>query len=64
MTRPDDERVLTMSIPEAGRKYFNVSRNTAYALARTGKIPTVVLSERVRRVPVRAMEKILDSAGT
>ena len=48
----ETEISLTISVPEAGRKYFNLSRNNAYAAAERGDIPTVRIG-RLLRVPVR-----------
>jgi hypothetical protein len=52
----------TMSIPAAGEKYFNLSRNGSYAAAARGEIPTIQIG-KLRRVPIRAMERMLDEAG-
>jgi hypothetical protein len=57
-----DEIPQTLSVPEAGRRYFNLSRNAAYAAAARGEIPTVKVG-RLLRVPVRSMERLLDKAG-
>jgi helix-turn-helix protein len=57
-----EETTLTMSVPTAGRKYFGLSRNGAYAAAERGEIPTIKIG-RLLRVPVRALEKMLDRAG-
>jgi hypothetical protein len=57
---PDEP--LTMSVPEAGRKYFGLSRNGSYDAAERGEIPTIKVG-RLLRVPVRAMERKLDAAG-
>jgi hypothetical protein len=57
-----DEIPLTLSVPEAGKRYFGLSRNAAYAAADRGEIPTVRIG-RLLRVPVRAMERLLDSVG-
>ena len=57
-----DETSLTMSVPEAGRKYFGLSRNGAYDAAARGEIPTIKIG-RLLRVPVRALERLLDRAG-
>ncbi len=57
------EEVLTISVPEAGRRYFGVSRNTSYALAVDGTIPTSRVGKMLR-VPIRAMERLLDNART
>ena len=53
---------LTISVPEAGARYFGISRNAAYEAAARGEIPTVKIG-RLKRVPVRAMERKLDRAG-
>jgi Helix-turn-helix domain len=52
---------LTISVPEAGERYFGMHRNTAYAAAARGDIPTIKIG-RLLRVPVRALEKMLDRA--
>jgi hypothetical protein len=53
---------LTISVPEAGKRYFGLSRNGSYGAAARGEIPTVKIG-RLLRVPVRALEKMLDRAG-
>jgi hypothetical protein len=58
----DLPEVLTMSVPEAGRKYFGLSKNGSYLAAERGDFPTIKIG-KLRRVPVRALEKILDEAG-
>jgi hypothetical protein len=35
------ETELTISVPEAGRRYFDLCRNASYAAAARGEIPTV-----------------------
>jgi hypothetical protein len=57
-----DEQPLTMSVPAAGRKYLGLSRNGSYDAAKRGEIPTIPVG-RLLRVPVRAMERMLDTAG-
>jgi hypothetical protein len=52
----------TLSVPEAGKKYFGLSRNGSYDAARRGEIPTIPVG-RLLRVPVRLMERMLDTAG-
>jgi excisionase family DNA binding protein len=52
----------TLSVPEAGKLYLGIGRNTAYEAARTGQIPTIRIG-RLLRVPVAAMEAILARAG-
>jgi hypothetical protein len=60
--RMDSNQPYTISVPEAGRRYFGLSRNASYAAAARGEIPTIQVG-RLRRVPVRAMERKLDQAG-
>ena len=56
------EEIQTLSVPEAGRKYFGLSRNGSYDAARRGEIPYVQVG-RLKRVPVRSMERRLDEAA-
>jgi excisionase family DNA binding protein len=56
------ETEKTISVPEAGRRYFNMSRGTAYEAAHRGDIPTIRIG-KLLRVPVRALEKMLDAAS-
>ena len=53
---------LTISVPEAGRRFLGLSRNGSYAAASRGQLPTIRIG-RLLRVPVRAMERMLDQAG-
>ena len=53
------DEILTISVPEAGRRYFGLSRNGSYAAATRGEIPVIKIG-RLKRVPVRAMEAKLD----
>jgi hypothetical protein len=62
MSDEKDESRLTMSVPEAGKKYFGLSRNGAYDAARRGEIPTIPVG-RLLRVPIRAMEQRLDEVA-
>jgi excisionase family DNA binding protein len=57
-----EQTPLTLSVPEAGKRYLGLSRNGAYAAAERGEIPTIKIG-RLLRVPVRAMEQLLDTAG-
>jgi hypothetical protein len=57
-----DEAPLTISVPEAGAKYFGLCRNAAYDAARRGDIPTIKIG-KLLRVPVRALERMLDRAS-
>jgi hypothetical protein len=53
---------LTMTVPEAGKLYFGLSRNASYAAAERGDIPVIKIG-KLLRVPVRALEAKLDRAG-
>jgi excisionase family DNA binding protein len=63
MTKTEsDETPLTMSVPEAGKK-LGISRDSAYAAAGRGEIPTIRVG-RLLRVPVLALERMLDVKPT
>jgi hypothetical protein len=51
----------TLSVPEAGREYYDLGRNGSYAAAKRGDIPTIKIG-KLLRVPIRALEQQLDSA--
>ena len=59
---PDDEMPLTITIPEAGKRYLGLSKNASYDAANAGVIP-YIKAGRLKRVPVRAMERLLDSVS-
>jgi len=59
VVRESAELPATISVPEAGKRYFGMSKNASYDAAARGEIPTVRIG-RLLRVPVRAMEAILD----
>jgi Helix-turn-helix domain len=57
-----DKAPLTIPVPEAGRKYFGLSRNGSYAAAARGEIPTIKIG-RLLRVPVLALERMIERAS-
>ena len=57
-----EEGPLTISVPEAGKRYFGLCRNASYDAATRGEIPTIQIG-RLKRVPVRALERMLDRAS-
>jgi excisionase family DNA binding protein len=57
-----EQTALTLSVPEAGKRYFGLSRNGSYAAAERGEIPTIKVG-RLLRVPVRAMDQLMESAS-
>ena len=52
----------TISVPEAGRVYFGIGRDASYGAARRGDIPVIRIG-KLMRVPIVAMERMLDRAG-
>jgi hypothetical protein len=56
------EERKTISVPEAGKEYFDLGRNASYEAARRGEIPTIKIG-RLLRVPVVALERKLVEAG-
>jgi excisionase family DNA binding protein len=52
---------LTCSVIEAGKR-LGLSRNSAYHAAANGQIP-VIRFGRVLRVPIAALERMVDQAG-
>jgi hypothetical protein len=52
----------TLTVPQAGRDYFDLGRNASYEAARRGDIPTIRIG-RLLRVPVVAMERKLEEVG-
>jgi hypothetical protein len=53
------EERKTISVPQAGKEYFDLGRNASYEAARRGDIPTIKLG-RLLRVPVVALERMLE----
>jgi excisionase family DNA binding protein len=58
----NENRPLTLTVPEAGKRYFGLSRNASYAAVARGDIPTIKIG-RLLRVPVRALDAMLDRAS-
>jgi hypothetical protein len=55
------EKSETMTVPEAGMKYFGLGRAASYAAARRGDLPTIGCG-KTQRVLIRAMEAIMDAS--
>lgn len=58
-----NERPLAVSIPEAAR-LLGISRDQGYRLAATGELPILSLGRRRKVVPRRAIDAMLEAAGT
>ncbi len=54
-----DDKPKTLSVPEAGRMYFELSRNGSYEAARRGEIPVIRIGKKLR-VPICRLEKMLE----
>jgi excisionase family DNA binding protein len=54
----DDHGRLTLNVPEAAR-LLGISRTTAYALAKSGRLPTIRLGKRIL-VPRQALGRLLE----
>ena len=55
-----DDIPKTMTVPAAGKLYFGLSRNASYAAAERGDLPVIRLG-KLLRVPVRALEQMIDA---
>jgi hypothetical protein len=62
MKQNTDGNAKTLSVPEAGRRYFNLGRNGSYEAAKRGELPVIEIGAR-KRVPVIALERMLAEAG-
>ena len=56
-----DLETQTLSVPDAGKMYYGLGRNSSYYAAARGEIPTIRVG-KLLRVPICAMEKMLDIA--
>lgn len=52
----------TISVPQAGRVYLGIGRDSSYEAAKRGEIPVIRIG-KLLRVPIAAMERMLDRAG-
>ena len=61
-SRDNRARSFTLSVPVAGKRYYDLSRNASYEAARRGDLPITRVG-RLLRVPVLALEKKIEQAG-
>jgi hypothetical protein len=52
----------TLSVPEAGEKYFGLAPNAAYEAAKRGDIPTIKIGGKLRAV-VPALEAMIEQVS-
>ncbi len=57
-----DIKPKTLSVPEAGRVYLGIGRDSSYEAVKRGEIPVIKIG-KLLRVPVIAMERMLERAG-
>jgi hypothetical protein len=57
-----DTAPKTMSVPKAGRFYYDIGRDASYQAAKTGQI-IVIQVGKYKRVPIAAMDKKMEQAG-
>jgi hypothetical protein len=56
-----ESKPKTMSVPEAGRIYFDLSRNGSYEAVRRGEIPVIRIGKKLR-VPICRLERMLEES--
>ena len=56
----DSDKLLAISVPEAGRR-LGIGRSAAYAAAASGELPVIRIGGLLR-VPLRALERKLETA--
>jgi hypothetical protein len=56
-----DPDCKTLSVPEAGRRYFNLGRNASYEAVKRGELPVISVGN-ILRVPIIALERMLEEA--
>jgi len=59
---PPEAAPKTLTVPEAGKQYFGLGKNSSYEAARRGDIPTIRIGHLLR-VPVVALDRMLEEAG-
>ena len=53
-----EAKTLTMTVPAAGKLYYDLGKNASYDAAKRGEIPTIRIG-RLLRVPIIALERQL-----
>jgi hypothetical protein len=59
----ENEGPKTISVPQAGKRYFDLGKNASYEAARRGDLPVIRIGGRLR-VSVVALERLLAEAGS
>ena len=58
----DAESPKTLTVPEAGKRYFGLCRKSSYDAAARGDIPVIRMG-RLMKVPIAALERMMVEAG-
>ena len=58
----DGQSAKTLSVPQAGKLYFDLGRNASYEAARRGDLPIIKIGSRLR-VSVARLDQMLAEAG-
>jgi hypothetical protein len=56
------DETKTMSVPKAGKLYYDLGKNASYEAAKRGDIPTIKVGRKIRAV-VSALDRKLAEAG-
>jgi hypothetical protein len=62
MLENTQEKPKTLTVVEAGARYFGLCPRSSYAAVARGEIPVIRIG-RLLRVPVVAMERMMEQAG-
>ena len=57
----DIESKWTISVPEAGRRYYGLGKNAAYEAARRGDIPAIRIGRKLRAIVSQIERRLGDS---
>jgi hypothetical protein len=57
----EDEGPKTLSVPQAGKRYFDLGKNASYEAARRGDIPTIRVGGKLRAI-VAVLDRLVGDA--
>jgi hypothetical protein len=63
MNKNTETAEKTISVPEAGRRYFDLGRGASYAAAARGDIPVIRIGRKLR-APVAVLERKVNEPAT
>jgi len=59
----ENDKPITMSVPEAGKKYFGLGRAASYQASDLGHIPTIRIGRRRRAIVAAIEARIAEAAA-